>query len=157
MAQTYRNTFDRARAERRHFSPGDFAVKPLDKRPGELPPLKLNHLHNMTDATGMLQHALFTVPNYSEGYTTDDNARARYCKKQDAEVILLKSSNAPPAYLYLSPRNRSTLPKGVAIEPLLRVVELGMDVCALRAGAHKSGTHEQADELAGFRRFVLTG
>ena len=45
-------TFDRARAERRHYCPVDFAVKPLDKRPGELPPLKLDHLHNMTDATG---------------------------------------------------------------------------------------------------------
>ena len=54
----------------------DFAVKPLDKRPGELPPLKLDHLRHMTDETGMLQHALFTVPNYREGYTTDDNARA---------------------------------------------------------------------------------
>ena len=30
----------------------------------------------MTDMTGMLQHAIFTVPNYREGYTTDDNARA---------------------------------------------------------------------------------
>ncbi len=76
VARRYRESFDRARAERRHFCPVDFAVKPLDKRPGELPPLKLNHLHNMTDKTGILQHALFTVPNYSEGYTTDDNARA---------------------------------------------------------------------------------
>lgn len=76
VARSYLKTFDRARAERRHFRPVDFAVKPLDQRPGELPPLKLDHLHNMTDATGMLQHALFTVPNYSEGYTTDDNARA---------------------------------------------------------------------------------
>jgi len=76
VARRYRETFDRARAERRHFSPVDFVVKPLDKRPGELPPIKLDHLHNMTDKTGMLQHALFTVPNYSEGYTTDDNARA---------------------------------------------------------------------------------
>ena len=76
VARRYRKTFDRARAERRHFSSGEFAVKPLDKRPGELPPLKLDHLHNMTDATGMLQHALFTTPNYAEGYTTDDNARA---------------------------------------------------------------------------------
>jgi len=41
-----------------------------------LPPLKLDHLRRMTDETGMLQHALFTVPNYREGYTTDDNARA---------------------------------------------------------------------------------
>ena len=73
VAQRYRDTFDRARAERRHF---DFTAKPLDKRPGELPSLKLDHLHNMTDTTGMLQHALFTVPNYGEGYTTDDNARA---------------------------------------------------------------------------------
>jgi glycosyltransferase involved in cell wall biosynthesis len=76
VARRYRETFDRARAERRYFSPVDFVVKPLDKRPRELPSIKLDHLHNMTDRTGMLQHALFTVPNYSEGYTTDDNARA---------------------------------------------------------------------------------
>ena len=79
----------------------------------------------------------------------DESARQRYCRKQDAEVIILKSSNASTAYLYLAPRDRSTLPKGVALEPLLRVVELGMDVCALRAGVHKSGTHEPADELTG--------
>lgn len=30
----------------------------------------------MTDDTGMFQHAVFNVPNYSEGYCTDDNARA---------------------------------------------------------------------------------
>jgi hypothetical protein len=30
----------------------------------------------MADDTGMLQHAIFTVPNYHEGYCTDDNARA---------------------------------------------------------------------------------
>ena len=30
----------------------------------------------MTDHTGILQHAIYTVPNYQEGYTTDDNARA---------------------------------------------------------------------------------
>ncbi|HYK22328.1 MAG TPA: sigma 54-interacting transcriptional regulator, partial [Pyrinomonadaceae bacterium] len=79
----------------------------------------------------------------------DDAARERYCRKHDAEVLLLKSSNAPPAKLYLAPRNRAMLPKGVALEPLLRVVELGMDVCALRAGAQKSGSHEHADELTG--------
>jgi len=30
----------------------------------------------LTDDTGILQHAIFSVPNCSEGYTTDDNARA---------------------------------------------------------------------------------
>ncbi len=79
----------------------------------------------------------------------DEAARERYCKKKDAEVIFLRSSNAPPATMYLAPRSRATLPKGVAIEPLLRVVELGMDVCALRAGAHKGGSHEPSAELAG--------
>ena len=76
VARRYMESFERAKAERRHFTPSGFTVKPLDKRPGELPPLKLNHLRHMTDETGMLQHAIFTIPNYHEGYTTDDNARA---------------------------------------------------------------------------------
>ena len=76
VARRYMESFERARAERRHFTPPGFAVKALDKRPGELPPLKLDHLRHMTDETGMLQHAIFTMPNYREGYTTDDNARA---------------------------------------------------------------------------------
>lgn len=76
VASRYLESFARARAERRSFTPSAFAVKPLDQRPAELPPLKLDHLRRMTDDTGMLQHAFFTLPNYREGYTTDDNARA---------------------------------------------------------------------------------
>jgi len=76
VARRYMESFERARTKRRHFIPPDFAVKSLDKRPGELPPLKLDHLRHLTDETGILQHAIFTVPNYREGYTTDDNARA---------------------------------------------------------------------------------
>ncbi|MCI0710047.1 MAG: glycosyl transferase family 1, partial [Chloroflexi bacterium] len=76
VAQRYMETFQRARTERRDFTTSGFAIKPLDKHHGELPPLKLDHLQRMTDNTGILQHAGFTVPNYSEGYTIDDNARA---------------------------------------------------------------------------------
>jgi len=76
VSRRYMESFDRARAERRHFTPPGFTVKALDKHPGELPPLKLDHLRHMTDETGILQHAIFTVPNYREGYCTDDNARA---------------------------------------------------------------------------------
>jgi glycosyltransferase involved in cell wall biosynthesis len=76
VARRYMENFKRARAERRHFTPPGFTVKALDKRPAELPPLKLDHLRHMADETGMLQHAIFTVPNYHEGYSTDDNARA---------------------------------------------------------------------------------
>ncbi len=41
-----------------------------------LPPLKLDYLETLTDDTGVFQHAKFCVPRRSEGYTTDDNARA---------------------------------------------------------------------------------
>lgn len=76
VAKLYMASFERARTERRHFTPPGFTVKALDQRAGALPPLNLDHLTHMTDETGMFQHAFFTVPNYGEGYTTDDNARA---------------------------------------------------------------------------------
>ena len=41
-----------------------------------LPTLTLDHVAALTDGTGMLQHATVAVANLSEGYTTDDNARA---------------------------------------------------------------------------------
>lgn len=76
VAGSYMTSFRRAQSERRHYKSPVTISRSLDKRPSELPPLKLDHLRHMTDETGMLQHAVFTVPNYHEGYTTDDNARA---------------------------------------------------------------------------------
>src|SRR6185369_10703824 len=52
------------------------ATKTLDRKPRVLPPMKLSHLSRMTDSTGVFQHAVFSVPNFSQGYCTDDNARA---------------------------------------------------------------------------------
>jgi hypothetical protein len=43
---------------------------------GELPAINLDHLINLTDDTGILQHSNFTIPNRFHGYCTDDNARA---------------------------------------------------------------------------------
>ena len=76
VARRYMESFECARAERRHSTQNGFSFQALDQRPRELPLLKLDHLSNMTDGTGILQHAVFMVPNYREGYTTDDNARA---------------------------------------------------------------------------------
>ncbi len=42
----------------------------------EVPEPSLDHLMKLTDDTGLLQHAKFTVPNRDHGYCTDDNARA---------------------------------------------------------------------------------
>jgi len=38
--------------------------------------VKLDHLLALTDETGLLQHATFSVPARREGYTVDDNVRA---------------------------------------------------------------------------------
>lgn len=76
VAKSYMRSFQSARSERRHYIPAGLIPKTLDKFPSELPILKADHLKRMTDDTAMFQHALFTLPNYSHGYTTDDNARA---------------------------------------------------------------------------------
>ena len=41
-----------------------------------LPRPKLDHLRRLTDDTGLLQHARYSVPDRSHGYCTDDNSRA---------------------------------------------------------------------------------
>jgi glycosyltransferase involved in cell wall biosynthesis len=41
-----------------------------------LPQFTVHHLTRLTDDTGIAQHAIFTVSNRSEGFSTDDNARA---------------------------------------------------------------------------------
>jgi hypothetical protein len=41
-----------------------------------LPPIKIDYLLTFTDDTGIFQHGKFSTPRRSEGYTTDDNARA---------------------------------------------------------------------------------
>jgi len=41
-----------------------------------LPAVTLDHVAAMVDGTGIFQHAVMGVPNLTEGYTTDDNARA---------------------------------------------------------------------------------
>jgi glycosyltransferase involved in cell wall biosynthesis len=75
-ARAYMESFQRARFERslhpKAAQQGDPVMEPADF----LPSVNPGHLLNMTDDTGMLQHAIFSVPNTREGYTTDDNARA---------------------------------------------------------------------------------
>ena len=78
-ARAYMATFQRARFERslqpRPAQPDDAIVDLIDPLE-HLPVLNSGHLHTLTDSTGMLQHAIFSVPNTREGYTADDNARA---------------------------------------------------------------------------------
>ncbi len=76
--------------------------KPLPTRSAEslalrhaIPELKLDYLIAMTDGTGILQHARYTIPDRNHGYCTDDNARAlivalqAYQLKKDPEMLRL--------------------------------------------------------------------
>jgi glycosyltransferase involved in cell wall biosynthesis len=51
-------------------------VQPPRALAAALPELRLDHLLRMTDDTGIIQHATFTVPARQTGYCVDDNARA---------------------------------------------------------------------------------
>jgi glycosyltransferase involved in cell wall biosynthesis len=78
-AKAYMATFQRARLERtlkpKAAQPDDDAMDSIGLI-DRLPTLSTRHLSTLTDSTGILQHAIFCVPNTREGYTTDDNARA---------------------------------------------------------------------------------
>lgn len=76
VAHRYMESFLLARRGRAIQPRPVFFARTLKQRSDELPQLKLDHLQRMTDDTGLLQHAIFTIPNYATGYTTDDNARA---------------------------------------------------------------------------------
>jgi len=65
-AHAYMTSFQRARFERslrpRAAQQDDLAMEPVDL----LPALRTDHLLTMTDDTGILQHAIFSVPNTRE-------------------------------------------------------------------------------------------
>ncbi len=55
------------------------AINRPDQQPPvrrDLPVVVLDHLNAMSDDTGVLQHAIHSVPDRTHGYCVDDNARA---------------------------------------------------------------------------------
>ncbi len=75
------------------------------------PPLKLDHLHRLTDDVGIIQHAIYSVPDRRHGYSLDDNARAL--------IVALKHhrlsgevESLDLAYKYLSFVRHAQLPGG---------------------------------------------
>lgn len=75
-ARTYMASFQRARTERMFRPKAKTLNQSASRAMDQLPDLKTEHMQAMTDDTGILQHAIFSLPNCQEGYTTDDNARA---------------------------------------------------------------------------------
>src|ERR1700691_2447544 len=76
VAQGYMESFARVRNDRMENPRGQFLARATPKTLDRLPELKLDHVSALSDDTGILQHAIFTIPTRGEGHTTDDNARA---------------------------------------------------------------------------------
>jgi len=112
VAQGYMESFSRVRSDRMESPKVQFSARMTHKSLDQLPELKLDHFDQLTDDTGMLQHAIFTIPNRPEGYTTDDNARALVLsvllehpetgRPLNHEVAKPESLGAKSAGLYLS-------------------------------------------------------
>jgi hypothetical protein len=101
VAQGYMASFVRVRSDRMQTPRVQFLACATTKALTRLPDIKLSHLARLTDDTGVLQHAIFTVPNYGEGYTTDDNARAlilRVLLAQPGNRLLEQSHSATPDF-----------------------------------------------------------
>jgi glycosyltransferase involved in cell wall biosynthesis len=90
-AGLYMRSFELARRMATPAPRESVGVGGFGHRPHESPELNLDHLYHMTDSTGIFQHASFTAPNHSEGYCTDDNARALILA-----VLLGQLEEAPP-------------------------------------------------------------
>lgn len=75
VARKYRDAFAQAHADRTRVPRAAFSTQMAEPQLERLPAIKLDHLLRLTDDTGLLEHALFSIPNLAEGYSTDDNAR----------------------------------------------------------------------------------
>ena len=77
VAQAYIESFKRAGTEHSARTRRQaLSTSQVSGRSAELPEFDWSHVQRMTDSTGMLQHAIFSVPRYADGYCLDDNARA---------------------------------------------------------------------------------
>lgn len=67
VARRYVESFSRAQAEHTRRRRTSFRAQTLATRPAGLPEISLKHVLAMTDDTGMLQHAIFSIPRALEG------------------------------------------------------------------------------------------
>ena len=74
----------------------------LSEQEQRLPQINLSHYRHMTDDTGMLQHAKFTVPNRTHGYCVDDNARALIVAARAYDLSRSDTSLIDLSSIYLS-------------------------------------------------------
>jgi glycosyltransferase involved in cell wall biosynthesis len=102
IGRRYLDTFAEAKRQRLRRNVSERRLEPLGHRQQRLPEIKLEYLRRMTDGTGMLQHAKYTVPDRAHGYCVDDNARALIVVVTLQDLQPLDSALSDLAAIYLS-------------------------------------------------------
>jgi hypothetical protein len=130
-----------------------------------LPEPSLKHLKNLTDYTGLYQHARGTIPYREEGYCTDDNARAvivaamyyaRHPEPQALELFniylsfILHSQNSNGSVKNLMSFDRTWLKDEPGSDALGRVLwALGMVLANPPSSAHLPTIKDYFDNSTG--------
>lgn len=97
--------------ERKPIDDVQEVVSKYTKAFSELPEINLSHIKNMTDDTGILQHAKYTTPNRHHGYCVDDNARGLialtkyYSLKKEQDVLVLIQKYLAFLFYAFNPEN----------------------------------------------------
>ena len=102
VSRRYLDTFAEAKRQRLRKNIPEHRLETLGLRQQPLPEIKLEYLRRMTDATGLLQHAKYTVPDRTHGYCVDDNARALIVAVTLQDLQPLDSALGGLAAIYLS-------------------------------------------------------
>jgi glycosyltransferase involved in cell wall biosynthesis len=76
VARRHVESMSRALASETSRRRSSFRSQTLASRPAGWPEIDIRHVQTLTDDTGILQHAVFSIPRYEDGYCLDDNARA---------------------------------------------------------------------------------
>ncbi len=102
VGRRYLDIFADAKRQRLRKNVPERQLETLGLRQQRLPEIKLEYLRRMTDDTGMLQHAKYTVPDRMHGYCVDDNARALIVAVTLQDLQPLDSAPSGLAAIYLS-------------------------------------------------------
>jgi glycosyltransferase involved in cell wall biosynthesis len=100
VASRYLEAFEQARQEYGAWA-ARLHIREQVSPPLALPEINLSHLRTLTDDTGILQHAVFGIPDRYYGYSTDDNARAVVIAVMNWKLFE-DESLLPLLYTYLS-------------------------------------------------------
>ncbi|MEN8132566.1 MAG: glycosyltransferase family 4 protein [Pseudomonadota bacterium] len=102
VGRRYLDTFAESKRHRLRKTVPKRRLETLELRQQRLPEIKLEYLRRMTDDTGMLQHAKYSVPDRTHGYCVDDNARALIVAVTLQDLQPLNSTLSGLAAVYLS-------------------------------------------------------